>query len=88
MNTDFTRLQREADRNKRFNELAKEAYKEYQKNIKLSETLQCEILKGVKSGENILPLFLKAVKAISLMTSNKLFYTEIAERLNKGSGKP
>lgn len=31
----------------------------------------------MKAGENVYNLFLKAVKAISLMTSNSLFYSQI-----------
>ena len=38
--------------------------------------LQVEILKGIKAGEDVYTLFLKAVKAISIMTSNSLFYTQ------------
>ena len=52
-------------------------YKEYQQNIKTSSQLQTEILKGARAGEDIYSLFLKAVKAISLMTSNTLFYSQI-----------
>lgn len=52
-------------------------FREYQENIKRSGQLQTEILKGVKAGESVYNLFLKAVKAISLMTSNSLFYSQI-----------
>lgn len=54
-----------------------EVYRAYQENIKASSQLQTEILKGIKAGEDVYSLFLKAAKAISLMTSNKLFYTQI-----------
>lgn len=54
-----------------------EIYREYQQNIKTSSQLQTEILKGARAGEDIYSLFLKAVKAISLMTSNNLFYTQL-----------
>ena len=54
-----------------------EVYRTYQENIKTSSQLQTEILKGIKAGEDVYSLFLKAAKAISLMTSNKLFYTQI-----------
>lgn len=53
-----------------------EVYRTYQENIKTSSTLQTQILKGLKAGENVYSLFLKATKAISLMTSNSLFYTQ------------
>lgn len=52
-------------------------FREYQENIKRSGQLQTEILKGVKAGESVYNLFLKAVKAVSLMTSNSLFYSQI-----------
>lgn len=54
-----------------------EVYKTYQENIKRSSQLQTEILNGIKAGESVYSLFLKASKAISLMTSNTLFYTQI-----------
>ena len=70
-------LQRQADANKAERERALAVYREYQKNIKLSGQLQTDILKGVKRGEDIYSLFLKAVKAISLMTSNTVFYSQL-----------
>ena len=54
-----------------------EAYRAYQENTKRSEQLQSEILKGIKAGEDVYSLFLKAAKAISLMTSNSVFYSQI-----------
>lgn len=59
-----------------------EIYKTYQENIRASEQLQTEILKGSKAKEDIYTLFLKAVKAISLMTSNAVFYDRIAADLS------
>jgi len=53
-----------------------EAYRAYQENTKRSEQLQSEILKGIKAGEDVYSLFLKAAKAIALMTSNSLFYSQ------------
>lgn len=53
-----------------------EVYRTYQENIKTSSQLQTEILKGLKAGEDVYSLFLKAAKAISLMTSNSLFYSQ------------
>ena len=53
-----------------------EVYRTYQENIKTSSQLQTEILKGLKAGEDIYSLFLKAAKAIALMTSNSLFYSQ------------
>lgn len=67
------RLQRDVDTRQR--EI--EAYKTYQENIKISSQLQTEILKGVKQGESVYNLFLKATKAISLMTHDILFYNQL-----------
>lgn len=58
-----------------------EVYKTYQDNIKTSSILQTEILKGLKAGEDVYNLFLKAAKAISLMTANSLFYSQTEEDL-------
>ena len=73
----INKLQREADAIKQERERAVAVYGEYQKNIKLSGQLQTDILKGVKRGEDIYSLFLKACKAISLMTSNSVFFSQL-----------
>lgn len=74
-------LQREADRKKQDIDRSLAIYREYQQNIKTSSQLQNDILKGLKAGEDIYSLFLKATKAISLMTSNSVFYRETEENL-------
>ncbi len=71
------KLQREADRKKQDIDRSLAICREYQQNIKTSSQLQTEILKGAKAGESIYSLFLKAVKAISLMTSNNVFYSQL-----------
>ena len=58
-----------------------EVYRTYQENIKTSSALQTQILKGLKAGEDVYSLFLKAAKAISLMTSNSIFYSQAEEDL-------
>lgn len=68
----FLDTQREREDHKR----SLEVYKTYQENIKKSSQLQTDILKGLKAGEDVYSLFLKAAKAISLMTSNSLFYSQ------------
>ena len=70
-------LQRKADQNKAEKDRNLEVYRTYQENIKRSGQLQADILKGVQAGTDIYSLFLKAVKAISLMTSNTAFYSQI-----------
>ena len=72
-------LQRKADQNRAEKEQTLEVYRTYQENTKQSGQLQTEILKGVQRGESIYTLFLKACKAISLMTSNPYFYTQLQE---------
>lgn len=64
-----------------------EVYQTYQENIKKSSQLQTEILKGLKAGEDVYSLFLKAAKAISLMTSNMLFYSQTEEGLKSIYGR-
>lgn len=68
----FLDTQREREDHRR----SLEVYKTYQENIKTSSQLQTDILKGLKAGEDVYSLFLKAVKAIALMTSNSLFYSQ------------
>ena len=71
------KLQRQADAKKQDIDRSLAICREYQQNIKTSSQLQTEILKGAKAGESIYSLFLKAVKAISLMTSNNVFYSQL-----------
>jgi len=73
----INKLQREADRKNQDIDRSLAICREYQQNIKTSSQLQTEILKGVRAGEDIYSLFLKAVKVISLMTSNTVFYSQI-----------
>ena len=70
-------LQRKADQNKAEIDRNLEVYRTYQENIKRSGQLQTDILKGVQAGEDIYSLFLKACKAISLMTANTVFYSQL-----------
>ena len=71
------KLQRQADAKKQDIDRSLAICREYQQNIKTSSQLQTEILKGLKAGEDVYSLFLKAAKAISLMTSNTLFYSQL-----------
>lgn len=70
-------LQRQAEAVKLERERSLAICKEYQQNIKTSGQLQTDILKGAQAGESIYSLFLKACKAVSLMTSNSLFYSQL-----------
>lgn len=71
------KLQRQADAKKMDIDRSLAICKEYQQNIKTSSHLQTEILKGAKAGESVYSLLLKACKAISLMTSNSVFYSQL-----------
>lgn len=71
------KLQRQADAKKMDIDRSLAICKEYQQNIKTSSQLQTEILKGAKAGESAYSLLLKACKAISLMTSNSVFYSQL-----------
>ena len=73
----INKLQREADRKKQDIDRSLAICREYQQNIKTSSQLQTEILKGAKAGESVYSLLLKACKAISLMTSNSVFYSQL-----------
>ena len=53
-----------------------ELYRRFNENIRLSNSIPTEILKGLQKGETITALFLQAMKCISLMTNNTLTYTE------------
>ena len=69
------------DRDKRAREMALEAYKGYQHNIKTSEALRAEILKGLASGESHTVILEKAIRCIGLMTHDKVFATQAANML-------
>lgn len=73
------KLNREQEDRKR----TEEVYRKYQQNIKRSEVLRAEIMKGVNNGEPPLALLLKASKCISLMTGDTLFYNHIEDKLEK-----
>ena len=80
-------LQRKADQNKAEKDRNLEVYRTYQENIKRSEQLQTDILKGAIAGEDIYSLFLKAVQAISCITSNKTFYSQLEEDIKTIYGR-
>lgn len=79
----FLQVRQKKEEHKRLEEI----YREYQDNIQKSSQLQTEILKGLREGEDIYILFLKAVKAISMMTSTEVFYTQVEKDLKSVYGK-
>jgi len=74
---------REIDNMNQAEQRAIEIYRVYQENIKTSEILQSKITKGIQAGEKPELLLLKAVKCISLMTGNELFYTQAENDIKK-----
>lgn len=60
-------------------ERGRQAYRKYQDNIKAAGQYREEILKGVRAGEAIEPLFIKACRAISLMTAEPLFAEQVEQ---------
>lgn len=64
------RLQRQADINRAEREQCAQILREYQENMKSAGMLTTEIIKGVQTGADVYDLFLKAVKALSLVTGN------------------
>ena len=74
--------QAEADRKRSL-----EVYKTYQDNIRKAGSLRTSIIKGVRAGEDVYSLFLQAAKAISLMTSDTLFFDQIEADIKAIYGK-
>lgn len=73
------KLQRKADQSEAEKERTKRAEIQKRENIQQSNQLQTDILKGLKAGESVYSLFLKASKALSLITGNTVFITQIEE---------
>jgi hypothetical protein len=64
-------------------ERAKEAYREYQDNIKRSGTLRAEITKGIVAGEDPQETLIKCIECISLMTGDKAYFTALNKYINE-----
>ena len=75
------RLATQSQREQQKRDRAREAYKEYQHNIKTSEALRAEILKGLASGESHAVILEKAIRCIGLMTHDKVFAAQAANML-------
>jgi len=67
------------NKEKEINAKASQMYGFYQDNVKNSQLMTAELLKGVKAGEETGALLLKAIKTISMMTGNDLIYREFEE---------
>lgn len=75
----FGKLERIAQTSKEKRELDEKATAQAGENKAETERIKSEILKAVKAGESPIKLFLQAAQAVSLATSDSLFYTQIAE---------
>lgn len=82
-----TKLESEQERSEQARQQALDAHKKYQLNIRKTETISTEIIKGLQKGESIASLFLKAVKAYTLCTGNNAEYNIIEETLQTVYGK-
>jgi rubrerythrin len=60
-----------------------ELYKKMADNIRLSELLRCKINKDVKAGAEIYNLLVDALKCISLMTGDTVFYEQNIKALEQ-----
>lgn len=63
-------------KDQRDREEARQVMKEYQENIKKSEELRREILKGINQGESTTDLLIKALECISLTTGDTVIYNQ------------
>lgn len=82
-----TRLELEQEQQEQAKQQAFEVYKKHQENIRKTEGISIDILKGLQRGESLAPLFLKAVKAYTLCTGNTAEYDIISETLKTVYGK-
>lgn len=62
---------------------SQELYKKMADNIRLSENLRCKINKDVKAGADIFDLLTDAIKCISLMTGDTVFYEQNIKALRE-----
>lgn len=74
------------EKDKEILEKAKEAYADYQKNIKATEILRSEINQDIHAGFNLFKTLLKALECISLMTGDNNFYEGNKAKLTQIQG--
>lgn len=75
----FVKLERE----QKAIERAKIVYKEYQDNIKVSESLRAEIAHEIQAGKAPQETLKKAIECISLMTGDRAFYITLVRYLDE-----
>ena len=64
-----------------------EIYAVYQRNTRLSEQLQEDVMRGAREGENVFSLLLKCAKAISLLTDSDVFYRQVEQSVTAVYGE-
>lgn len=74
----YIKLTREKEGRARLQEVV---YRDYQSNIKKSEGLRTQILKGAVTGEAPIALLLKACQCISSMTGDRIFSEQVEKDL-------
>ena len=65
---------------------AKAVYSEYQQNIRNAGDLRTDIIKGIQRAEDPAGLLLKAMECISLMTGDKVIYTQAKADIKQAYG--
>ena len=85
-------LQREADKRRSERERYRQGIAAQQEAIRKSGSLRSQILKGIKGGEDIASLLLKACECISLQTGDEHYYIQASEDIRAiyghGLGEP
>jgi len=74
-------LQHEADIRQSEREIQAEIQRSRQQGTKEAGELEIEIIKGIQEGEPVAALFLKAVKALSLLSGNTMLYKQVEQDL-------
>lgn len=62
---------------------SQELYKKMADNIRLSESLRCKINKDIRAGADIFDLLIDAIKCISSMTGDTVFYEQNIKALKE-----
>lgn len=79
------KLQTAAERRKQDLQRYREAYKEYQDNIKRAGMLREEITLGARAGTNPATLLLQAVECIAAMTGEAYYFTNFKAIMDKAT---
>lgn len=64
----------------------KETYRDWKVGETSDTTMEIAILKGIEEGKNVAGLFLMAAKALSIVTNNSAFFTQVEADLSAMHG--